>query len=347
MGTASASASWWATAPSRARGRARRARRPMLGGLWQTARRPEQRSASALMQDLIGKNNLSQSQAALLRAVPPHGRIEVRNTSTQLRELLRGLQDVANANGYKAKMGNSQQVPGEIANLERLGTPADGERIETVCEIGFNAGHSAAALLMHNRATLHEFDVMSLRWSAACLDEIRRLFPGRVQLHKGDSKRTGPAFAQRVKRGEQKPCDVFFVDGMHNNPWVLVDLITAIASTRPGGKIMVDDATALWKTVIKMWHLHTSSGDIVRPRCALPTYASGEDGQPSSGGLAWLRGFCEGERPPASHPFSVNWFREESATSPKGQRVQFLTDYPVRAAWRWHVSRLKEAAVVY
>ena len=149
-----------------------------------------------------------------LSRVPKHGRIRITEPSTELQNLVKVLKAVQRQHHYTTAMGNSWQVPGEAALLERVSTPSSAQRpIRTLCEIGFNAGHSAAALLLHNNATLHEFDTMALKWSTPCLEVIERAFPGRVVLHKGDSRREGPAFAARVNKGQERPCDVFFIDG--------------------------------------------------------------------------------------------------------------------------------------
>ena len=246
----------------------------------------------------------------------------------------------------------------------------DGREIETVCEIGFNgatpfsigdlwvvtspcslallaccshsraarsthasaAGHSASALLMHNNAVLHEFDVQSLKWSKPCLAEVRKRFPGRVILHQGDSRREGPAFAKRVSEGLERPCDVFFIDGHHSNPHVQIDFTTAINATRPGGMIMADDTSALFKTVLKMWLFHTARGDIIHPRCAYPVRKQ------SIG----LRSFCFGVRAPsASHTLSREWYRDEQRKN--GTWARWLRSYDPKAAWRYHVARLANA----
>ena len=272
------------------------------------------------------------SSSSFLSLVPEHGRIEVREPSARLQATIKLLDETAARSGYQKAMGNSGQVPGEIAMLERLGIPRDGQRIvETVCEVGFNAGHSAAAMLLHNNATLHEFDVMSLKWSRACMAEIQRLYPGRVVLHEGDSKVMGRGFAKLVQRGKAKPCDVFFVDGLHSNPQVFWDFYTAINATRPGGLIMADDTTAQFKTVLKMWQIHAARGDIVEPRCAYPIRNN----------QIGLRSFCVAERAPnPAHRLSMHWVNEAAWK-------QHYHQFDWKRAWRFHLEQLKNATRLY
>ena len=312
-------------------------------------------------------------QSTLLSLVPPHGRIESREPSKKLRAIVNRIIKVQRNNSYTTAMGNSWQVLGESGELERIGTPKDGRTIETVCEIGFNAGHSASALLLHNNATLHEvsgrhgigsmmnthtrlltcvfqsrllcryrflqFDVMALKWSNACLEEVRALFPGRVVLHKGDSKRTGPAFASRVSLGLQRPCDIFFIDGHHSNPHVVYDFYTAINATRPGGIIMADDTSALFKTVLKLWHFHTARGDIVQPRCAFPVRRQ------SIG----LRSFCVGVRAPDGRRYSgrQDWSREDPRDRVNGSWARWYAAYDPKSAWAIHVDQLRNTSMLF
>ena len=225
---------------------------------------------ASAMKNVSHRQRLRDDLAALryMALVPPHSRIRISEPSARLQALVKVLKAVQRKHHYSTAMGNSWQVPGEAAALERISTPAfGGPPIQTLCEIGFNAGHSAAALLLHNNATLHEFDTsmsqrgasnalgvvriarrrclasprhispnhlqtshisydrssrtrtsaVALKWSTPCMEVIQREFPGRVVLHKGDSRREGPAFAARVSQGLERPCDVFFIDGRMNH----------------------------------------------------------------------------------------------------------------------------------
>ena len=65
-------------------------------------------------------------------------------------------------------MGNSNEVPQELETLLNISSNAT-----TVCEIGFNAGHGAAALLAGNpKAHLYEFDNWKQAHSPTCM--VRR-----------------------------------------------------------------------------------------------------------------------------------------------------------------------------
>ena len=79
----------------------------------------------------------------------------------------------------------------------------------TVCELGFNAGHSALLFLETlPQARIYSFDLCDGPWTLRNADYIAALYPERFELIMGDSAETIPAFASR---GIQ--CDVVLVDG--------------------------------------------------------------------------------------------------------------------------------------
>ena len=134
-------------------------------------------TVASAMKNVSHRQRLRDDLAALryMALVPPHSRIRISEPSARLQALVKVLKAVQRKHHYSTAMGNSWQVPGEAAALERISTPAfGGPPIQTLCEIGFNAGHSAAALLLHNNATLHEFDTsMSQRGASNALGVVR------------------------------------------------------------------------------------------------------------------------------------------------------------------------------
>ena len=58
--------------------------------------------------------------------------------------------------------------------------------IRTVCEVGFNAGYSAAVWLESNPAVrVLDFDMQDQPFKKNCVAELQRLHPGRLELHAG------------------------------------------------------------------------------------------------------------------------------------------------------------------
>lgn len=100
----------------------------------------------------------------------------------------------------------------------------------SVCEVGFNAGHSAAVWLSSNpHLTLHTFDFFgaSDRAMRRCLDVLTRTFPGRLVAHAGDSLRVVGSLATKL----EPPCALVHVDGRHSYFNVLADAMQLSAHT--------------------------------------------------------------------------------------------------------------------
>ena len=86
-------------------------------------------------------------------------------------------------------MGHVAQVPEEIELLRGFvtsGVPP----VETACQVGHNAGHSAAAWLDGlDSVTLLSFDLFSLPYSNASKAFFRERYPGRVFFYPGRERR--------------------------------------------------------------------------------------------------------------------------------------------------------------
>lgn len=163
-------------------------------------------------------------------------------------------------------MGSSFQVHEEVLMLLKMGTRLNAGRLQTICEVGFNAGHSAALLLSGDeRTVLHEFDEQTMPASAASFSAVSGFFPNRIMMHKGDSKETVPAFVESAQAAA--PCDRFFIDGDHNEPGVSTDLANAILATREGGIIIADDTTSQFWDVRRAWHTAIRLGYVRGSKC--------------------------------------------------------------------------------
>jgi hypothetical protein len=91
------------------------------------------------------------------------------------------------------------------------------------CETGFNAGHSAVAMLAaFPDMTVHSFDLGALKYSQPAADLIEMTFPGRFFIHWGYSRDSIPAF--HTSQPALK-ADVFLVDGAHDAENALLDAV--------------------------------------------------------------------------------------------------------------------------
>ena len=171
-----------------------------------------------------------------------------------------------NASFFK-RNGNSAQVPEEIAMLRnaatgQLGAVSGRRHVRNICEIGFNAGHSAIVWLEGLNTTLKTFDVFRLPYSNASRYHIDRLYPGRVTFYKGRSAETVPRYIRDVRAGVEPLCDVWFVDGDHGHTAPLQDLRNALQAASDGATIIADDCTRRFAAVMHAWHAMLQTGTI-------------------------------------------------------------------------------------
>ena len=90
----------------------------------------------------------------------------------------------------------------------------------SVCELGFNAGHSALLFLETlPQARVYSFDLCDGPWTLRNADHVASMYPGRFELIIGDSAETAPAFGTRGIE-----CDVVFVDGSKDAQHRRVDM---------------------------------------------------------------------------------------------------------------------------
>ena len=87
----------------------------------------------------------------------------------------------------------------------------------TVCEVGFNAGHGAVALLHGLQTNLIEFDLMAMPYSQLSRFAVEKAYPGRMRFIVGRSQRTIPTYAALAAADpDRNPlCDAWIVDGDH------------------------------------------------------------------------------------------------------------------------------------
>ena len=86
--------------------------------------------------------------------------------------------------------------------------------IRTVCETGFNAGHSTFMWLNTNpELIVYSFDIDMHNYTRPLAYELQSMFPGRLHVTYGDSRLTIPLF--HADSPEVK-CDLIVIDGGHH-----------------------------------------------------------------------------------------------------------------------------------
>lgn len=173
-------------------------------------------------------------------------------------------------NEWWLTMGHTAQVPLQVASLRSLVEDKEASKDQaagdTICEIGFNAGHSAVAWLEATHARLVEFDLLGLPYSHASRAFVEQRYPKRATFHVGDSKTSVRSYAQAVLNGTASACDIWLVDGDHGIG-AKVDLFNALASSHAGTMIVADDASLLFPYVRKFWRVHVGIGSIKERGC--------------------------------------------------------------------------------
>lgn len=116
-----------------------------------------------------------------------------------------------------------------------------------ILEIGFNAGHSAALMLLaspHSKLTL--FDIGEHRYTRPALECLMRTFPGRVEaMYFGDSRCMLPAFvtsrAVAPPAASPPPFDLVHIDGGHTEDVLASDFECCARLVAPVHTVVIDD----------------------------------------------------------------------------------------------------------
>jgi hypothetical protein len=115
--------------------------------------------------------------------------------------------------------------------------------VRQVCEIGFNAGHSALFWLVGSTKTkLVSYDIASWGYTKPMGQYLQSTFPGRLETFWGDSLTTVPNFwKQKAAAGDLFNCDVIVIDGSHNHDYVLADLRNMRVGANPKRHLIIMD----------------------------------------------------------------------------------------------------------
>ena len=132
--------------------------------------------------------------------------------------------------------GNVGQYKGQARFYHHL---ANMGFVRTVCEIGFNFGHSAFLWVAGNQKTmLYSFDLVVHKYVRGMVDHFKGEYQDRFNIIYGDSTITVPAFSK------QKPyvkCDVLVVDGGHEYWLAKADLENMRRLANPERNIVIFD----------------------------------------------------------------------------------------------------------
>ena len=111
-----------------------------------------------------------------------------------------------------------------------------------ICEIGFNAGHSAVLLFESSAKDAHIlfFELGNHSYMNPCYQYVKGEYPQTSNLIVGDSRETFLAYICDHPE-ELGTYDIVHVDGGHEESVFLSDIKNAIKLVKKGGIIIVDD----------------------------------------------------------------------------------------------------------
>ena len=128
---------------------------------------------------------------------------------------------------------------------------------DVILEIGFNAGHSALLFLLANpNAVVHCFDICYHEYTEKCFKYLSNEFPGRLYLHKGDSKQE----INRFKETSSLLFDLIHIDGGHEMQDANCDFFNTLPIAKKDGILIFDDTyilglKILWDGYIRDGHI--------------------------------------------------------------------------------------------
>lgn len=152
--------------------------------------------------------------------------------------LIHQLEDAIQQAGQKVNEGHTEEegkLKKQTDQYDKLALDAD---IKTICETGFNGGHSAARFLSQSEAHLYEFDLGAHDYAKTAETFLMGRFPSRLQVTWGDSTKTLPEF--RAAHPDIK-CDLVIVDGGHDQAVADADLKNFASMASSSHYLLIDD----------------------------------------------------------------------------------------------------------
>lgn len=114
-------------------------------------------------------------------------------------------------------------------------------RAKDIMEVGFNAGHSTAIMLLANpNSKITVFDLGEHPYTVPALEYLGEVFPGRIRAaYLGDSRETLPRF---VKDEPEARFDLLHIDGGHTEEVLSSDFEWCSRIAKPGmHRVVIDD----------------------------------------------------------------------------------------------------------
>tara|TARA_B110000211_G_C13901130_1_gene473989 strand:- start:114 stop:746 length:633 start_codon:yes stop_codon:yes gene_type:complete len=143
--------------------------------------------------------------------------------------------DFYNSKNINRFEGYSQEIKGQTDFLRNI---VNNESINSVMEIGFNAGHSAEIFLSSNKnINLISFDIGEYHYVKLGKQFIDKTYPDRHTLIIGNSLDTVPEYFKKIN----KKFDLIFIDGSHNYEVAKSDLLNCKNLAHDKTIVIMDD----------------------------------------------------------------------------------------------------------
>jgi predicted O-methyltransferase YrrM len=155
---------------------------------------------------------------------------------------------------YHNTLTRFEQLKNKQTNLKTVAM-YNNRQGSKICEIGFNAGHSAALFMIHaQQAEFTFFDLGEHKYTKPCYEYLRQKFPEtQSKMIVGDSRLSLPLWMQSC-REQLGTFDVVHVDGGHSESCAVSDLAAAIMLVRKGGIVILDDTNdPMIRTCFERW----------------------------------------------------------------------------------------------
>ena len=124
--------------------------------------------------------------------------------------------------------------------------------VKTICEIGFNCGHSAFMWLVGSKAKLYSFDLGEHKYVQSMADYFTEKFPGRFNIIYGNSENTVPEF---IETHPDLKCDILSVDGAHVYRMAKTDMLNFQKLASKTGNILIldDHPSKMFQNIARAW----------------------------------------------------------------------------------------------
>jgi len=160
----------------------------------------------------------------------------------ELDVLFHDLDQLLRNKGQKVWEGHTTASGSLALQTAQYDTWARSPSSRTICETGFNAGHSALRFLAQSRARLVEFDIGQHPYAKLAAKFLQDRFPGRLLNVWGDSRVTLPRYHQDHP---DMMCDIIVVDGGHSYDVAMSDLKSFAKMAAPGSILTIDDTPCI------------------------------------------------------------------------------------------------------